>query len=102
MLHVLAFITAKPGQRAALLAAFNENVPHVRAEAGCISYGAATDAAGFGAFQAQLGPDTFVVVEQWESPEALTAHIAAPHMKDYAAKTKELVANRAVNVLTPA
>ncbi|GAC1404136.1 MAG: putative quinol monooxygenase [Candidatus Velthaea sp.] len=101
MLHVLAFITAKPGQRAALLAAFNENVPNVRAEPGCIGYAAATDAPGFGAFQALVGDDAFVVVEQWVSPEALNAHIAAPHMKAYAAKTKELVASRAINVLMP-
>ncbi|GAC1410930.1 MAG: hypothetical protein NVSMB64_20360 [Candidatus Velthaea sp.] len=85
-----------------MLSASNENVPHVRAEAGCISYGAAIDASGFSAFQAPVGPDTFVVVEQWVSAEALTAHISAPHMKEYAAKTKDLLAARAINVLTPA
>ena len=43
MIHVLAIITAKPGQRAAVLEAFQANRPTVLAEAGCIEYGAASD-----------------------------------------------------------
>ena len=101
MLHVLAFITAKPGQRSALLEAFTANVPAVHAEAGCIAYGAAIDHADFEGFKAPIGPDSFVVVEQWESPAALEAHRKAPHMAAYAAKTKELVASRTIHVLAP-
>ena len=33
MIHVVAIITAKPGQRAAVLEHFRANVPAVRAEA---------------------------------------------------------------------
>lgn len=40
MIHVVAIITAKPGQREAVLEAFRANVPAVQAEAGCIEYGA--------------------------------------------------------------
>ena len=43
MIHVIAVITAKPGKREEILAHFNANVPGVRAEAGCIEYGAAVD-----------------------------------------------------------
>ncbi len=101
MIHVLAVITAKPGQRDAILASFTANVPAVRAEAGCIEYGAAIDASNPLPFQTQYGPDSFVVVEKWESMAALKAHGAAPHMVAYAAKTKELVANRAIYILSP-
>lgn len=101
MIHVIAIITAKSGQREAILEAFRANVPAVRAEAGCIEYGAAIDQPGFGSPKFQFGPDTFVVVEKWESLEALQAHAAAPHMAAYAAKTKELVENRAIHVLSP-
>jgi quinol monooxygenase YgiN len=38
MIHVVAVITAKPGQRAALLEAFAALRPAVLAEAGCIEY----------------------------------------------------------------
>jgi quinol monooxygenase YgiN len=102
VLHVLAMITAKPGQRGALLATFAANVPAVRAEQGCIEYGAAVDADGFGGFQTALGPDCFVVIEKWESGDALKAHAAAPHMKAYAAQTKDLIASRFIHVLSPA
>ena len=102
MVHVLAMITAKPGGRDALLDAFHANVPAVRAEEGCIEYGAAADVDVLGRFQAMLGPDSFVVIEKWASPEALKAHAASPHMAAYAAKTKELIATRAIHVLSPA
>lgn len=101
MIHVLAIITAKPGQRDKILEAFRANVPAVRAEEGCIEYGAAIDTEGLGSFQAKFGPDTFVVVEKWASVEALKAHGAAPHMAAYAAKTKDMVASRAIHVLSP-
>ena len=45
MIHVIAVITARPGKREAILQAFRANVPAVRAEKGCIEYGAAVDAA---------------------------------------------------------
>jgi quinol monooxygenase YgiN len=101
MIHVLAMITTKPGQREAVLKEFHANIPNVRAEQGCIEYGPAVDAEGAGAIQTPLGPDSFVVIEKWESLDALRAHGAAPHMKDYAARTKEMIASRVIHVLSP-
>src|SRR5437868_7574673 len=102
MIHVVAIITAKPGKREEILDAFRANVPAVHAEKGCIEYGPAVDAEGMGGFQTKFGPDTFLVIEKWESPEALKAHAAAPHMAAYAAKTKDLIASRVIHILTPA
>ena len=45
--------------------------------------------------------DTFVVVEKWESLDALKAHAAAPHMAAYAAKVKDMIASRVIHVLSP-
>jgi quinol monooxygenase YgiN len=101
MIHVLAIITTKPGMREEILGHFRANVPAVKAEKGCIEYGAATDADGMGSFQTKFGPDTFVVVEKWESTDALKAHSAAPHMAAYAAKTREHIASRVIHVLAP-
>ena len=101
MIHVLAVITAKPGQRESILTRFQANVPAVLAEAGCIEYGAAIDAAGIGPIQTPYGPDTFVVVEKWESPAALAAHAAAPHMAAYGAATRDMIASRVIHVLAP-
>jgi quinol monooxygenase YgiN len=100
MIRVVAVITAKPARRDELLAAFRANVANVRAEKGCIEYAAHVDADGIGPFQAKFGPDAFAVLESWESPEALSAHIAAPHMRAYGQKTKDLIASRAIHVLS--
>jgi len=97
MIHVLAFITTKPGKRADVLAAFHDNMPAVHAEDGCIEYQPVMDAEGMG--QVAFGPDTFVVVEKWESAEALGAHARSAHMAAYAAKVSDMIANRAVHIL---
>ena len=101
MIHVIAVITAKPGKREEILAHFKANVPNVLAEHGCIEYGAAIDAEGALAIQAKWGADTFLVIEKWQSMDALKAHAAAPHMAAYAGKTRELIASRVIHVLTP-
>ncbi len=102
MLHVLAIVTAKPGQRGRILEAWHANAAAVRAEAGCLAYEAVVDASGAAPGFATFGPDTFVVVEQWTSMDALQAHGAAPHMKAYASRVRELTASRAIHVLDPA
>ena len=96
MIHVLAIITTKPGERATVLKAFKANVPAVLAEDGCIEYGATVDVEGA---SPAFGPDTFVVIEKWESMDHLKAHGASAHMKAYGEKNRDLVANRAVHVL---
>lgn len=100
MIHVLAVITVRPGKRAEVLDIFRANMPTVLAEAGCIEYGPAVDAAGLG--DSPFGSDTFVVIEKWESPEALAAHAASPHMVAYGARTADLTVSRKIHVLSPA
>jgi len=102
MIHVVAVITAKPGMREQILQAFRANVPAVRAEKGCIEYGAAVDADNALPVQTKWGPDTFLVIEKWDSMDALKAHVAAPHMAAYGAKTKEMLASRVIHILSPA
>ena len=102
MIHVVAIITAKPGMREAVLKEFKANVPAVHAEKGCIEYGPAVDAEGMGAIQTAFGSDTFVVIEKWATIEDLKAHGAAPHMKTYAGKVKDMLASRVIHVLKSA
>jgi quinol monooxygenase YgiN len=99
MIHVLAVITAKPGQRAAILEAFRANMPAVHAEAGCIEYGPVIDA---GHSPAKYGDDTFVVIEKWESADHLKAHAASPHMAAYGAKTRDMIAERTIHIMQSA
>jgi len=102
MIHVVAVITAKPGMRESILEHFRANIPAVRAEQGCIEYGAALDLENGPKFQTPYGPDTFLALEKWESMDALKAHAAAPHMAAYAAKTRDMIASRVIHILSPA
>jgi len=102
MVHLLAFITAHPGRRAELLAAFHAIIPTVHAEDGCIEYAPVVDIEGVEGFTTRLGPDSYAVVEKWASPEALRAHAAAPHMVAYNQQVTPLIARRVLHVLSPA
>ena len=102
MIRVVAIITAKPGQREEVLKLFRANMPAVHAEPGCIEYQPFVDAEGFGAFQAAIGPDAFVVLETWESAEALKTHAGTPHMIAYGKASKEFVESRKIHVFAPA
>ena len=101
MLHVIAIITTKPGKRDAVLAEFTKNAVTVREEAGCIQYFPVVDAKGSPDMATPLGPDSFMVIEEWESQATLAAHAASPHMASYGAKVKDMLAGRAVHVLDP-
>ena len=75
--------------------------PTVLAEQGCIEYQAAVDSEPPLGNQTQFGSDIFVVIEKWESVEALQAHFKAPHMADYAEKIRDMIASRMIHVLEP-
>ena len=91
---------ARPaGQGAVLL---REIVPTVRKEDGCIEYGPAVDVESRAGTSALFGPDTFVVIEKWESLKALETHSAAPHMAAYGERVKDLMSGRSIHVLEPA
>ena len=102
VVNVVAMITSIPGKRAEVLALFNANVPAVHAEDGCIEYGPTIDTNDVGPFQTQVGPDTFVVIEKWETLDHLMAHAAAPHMVAYGASVKDMLADRTIHVLSSA
>ncbi len=96
MIHVLAIITARKGQRDKALEVFKANVPAVHAEDGCIEYIPVVDVEGAAP---AFGEDVFVVVEKWRDRDALKAHAAAPHMKAYSERIREFIESTAVHVL---
>lgn len=79
---VVATMKAKIDKVEALKAALLALVAPSRADAGCIRYELHQD----------LENDaTFVFIEQWESREALDAHLAQPHLEDFKAKAPDLL-----------
>jgi quinol monooxygenase YgiN len=102
MIHVLATIEVRPGRRKELIAEYHRLVPQVLAEAGCIEYGPALDvASGLGA-QPPIRDNILVIVEKWESMEALRAHTQAPHMAAYREAVKSIVVRVELQILEPA
>ncbi|MCI0458846.1 MAG: antibiotic biosynthesis monooxygenase [Gemmataceae bacterium] len=102
MIHVIATIELAEGQREVFLEEFRQIVPLVRAEAGCLEYGPALDVPTGIAAQAPLRENVVLVVEKWESVEALKAHLQAPHMLAYRPRVKDLVVRTTLHVLGPA
>ena len=87
---VVATIRPLPDRRAEVIAAIEATIAQVHAEDdGCLLYAL------------HEGPDRLVMIEKWESADALKAHAASPHMAAYAAKTRPMIANRVVHVLAP-
>ena len=102
MIHVIATITCNDGNRDAFIDAFKQNVPDCLAEDGCIAYGPTVDVDSGISAQGALRTNVVTVVEQWESLDALTAPLAAPHMATYREQVKDLVAGVTLQVLEPA
>lgn len=102
MIHVLATITVKPGQRDGFLKEFHRIMPLVHAEAGCIEYGPAVDVASGISVQMPLRENVAVVIEKWESLAALKAHLTAPHMMEYRVRVKDFVEGVTLQILEPA
>ena len=101
MIHVIAAIQLNPGTRDAFLVEFRKVVPLVRAETGCIEYGAAVDRQVQMPVPVPFREDVVTVVEKWESVEALTAHLAATHMAEYRGRVKDFVRSVQLQILDP-
>src|SRR6188472_4479488 len=102
MIHVIASIRTTPGRRDDVLRLFWALVPQVLAETGCIEYGTAVDLENVVDGQPAASPDMVTVIEKWQDPAALRAHLAAPHMQQFRENVKDLVAGVEIRVLDPA
>lgn len=101
MIHVIADITVKAGQRNAFVELFKDLVPVVLAEDGCVSYGPIADVETGIEVQSKCRANIVTVLEQWESVEALKTHLGMPHMSAFRAKVAEIVEDLAIRVCEP-
>lgn len=102
MICVLATIETVAGKRDDVLALFRDLTPQVRAEKGCIEYGPMIDTPSGLPPQGELRPNTLVVVEKWESVQALIDHLNTPHMAEFGRQVADLRVGMTLQVLTPA
>lgn len=102
MIHVVATVRVDPARRDEFLRAFAELAPLVRAEEGCLEYGATIDEPTVLPSQELAGDDAVVVVEKWASTAALELHLAAPHMLRFREEAGEMIRGVSLRVLRPA
>ncbi len=74
MLVIAGHITMDETKREEGIRAASKMMAATRQEAGCVSYTISADVDA---------PGRFHIFEEWESPEALDAHFAAPHMAEF-------------------
>jgi len=90
------------GCREDYLNILKENVPHVKAEPGCIAYEPTVDVDAGLPVQGELRENVVTLVEAWESLDALQAHLKTAHMASYREAVKDLVVKLSIDVLQPA
>lgn len=100
MITVIASIKVVPDKVVEFVKLFNENVPNVLEEDGCIEYYPTVDIET-GLEVQQADPSIVTIIECWESIDALKDHLGAPHMTRYREQTKELVEAVSIKVLQP-
>lgn len=98
MVHVIATSQVRPGCREAFLKLLRENLPRVRAEAGCRAYTPCLDVEG-GPRPAE--PDVVTILETWESLVHLRAHFETPHMKAFVAAAQPLRSASSARIVEP-
>jgi quinol monooxygenase YgiN len=101
MIHVIASVRLKPGKRAGFLEIFKANAVTVRKEQGCIEYLPAVDAMTDLPPQ-RLDENIVTIIEKWESPGALFAHLGSPHMLAYREKVADIVEEVTLKILEEA
>ena len=82
LLTVIAYMRAAPGKRDDLRAALEALIEPTSQEAGYVNYDL---------HQGVEDPDAFFFYENWESGEHLDAHLAAPHLVEFAARIPALL-----------
>ena len=99
MIHVLAFVTIKPGMLDKALNAYRTLVPKVMAnEAGCLEYSPTTDF-DLGLANQEKDRNMIVITERWASIDDFKAHIAGPpHVAEFRVAIKELLEKTSLKI----
>ena len=101
MIHVLASIVIEEGKMPDVLKIYENFVPLVTGETGCLMYQPTLDVDT--PIPTQVKDDNLVtVIEKWESMEAFNAHLNAPHVIQFRKEIKGIVKNISIKVLTEA
>lgn len=101
MIYVIATIELVEGKRGVYLRELEKVIPDVRAEAGCLEYGPATDVVTDIPVQEPVNQNIVTIIERWTDVRALKDHLKTHHMKTYRETTKSVVKSLRVRILKP-
>ena len=99
MIHVLAFVSIKPGMMEEALNVYRVLVPKVMAnEPGCIEYSPTTDF-DLGLPNQETDSNMIVVTERWRSIDDFKAHLSGPpHVLEFRAAIKACLDKTALKI----
>lgn len=89
LLTVIAYMKAAPGKEAELREGLEALIEPTSQEAGYVNYDL---------HESVEDPGTFFFYENWESAEHLDAHLATPHLVDFAARIPELLDDQGLTI----
>lgn len=89
LLTVIAYMKAAPGKADELREGLEGLVEPTSQEAGYVNYDL---------HESVEEPGTFFFYENWESAEHLDAHLATPHLVDFAARIPELLDDQGLTI----
>ena len=89
LLTVIAHMQAKPGKEQELRSGLEALVEPTTKEPGFVNYDL---------HQAVDDPAVFYLYENWECGEALDAHLATPHLQEFAARIDDLLAEPGLTI----
>lgn len=92
-MHVLVTMTIKEGRMEEFLRICEELRPHVLREKGCQAYDYTREIPSPLGAQEPIDANRIILIERWESMEALRAHLETPHMKQAGPRMKDLRAS---------
>ena len=89
LLTVIANMHASPGKEQELREALEALIEPTKAEHGYVSYDL---------HESIEDPGLFYFYENWESAEHLDAHLATPHLVDFAGRLDDLLDEKGLNI----
>jgi len=101
MICVIATITLEKGQRDNYLREMRKILKIVHAEDGCHEYRPTVDLPTGNPLQKEVPSDTVVILEKWETLDALKKHGLSEHMTDFRHRVKAFVQSMELQILSP-
>lgn len=101
MIHLVVTSVVKEGSFPEFLRLARELAGKVRRESGCVGYEFTVDVQSSIPVQEPVQANRVTLIEQWESLDALRAHLETPHMREAGPRMSTLRESVSIRVTRP-